>query len=64
MFAALLVRTEITLENVGKEKHLQDHKHDKELNENNRPEGPSPGHGPETIVVEQENSFQHGAIVV
>jgi hypothetical protein len=64
MFAPLLVRTEITLENVRKEKQFQDHEHDKELNENDRPEGTSPCHGSETIVIEKEDSFQHVAIVV
>lgn len=64
MIATLLVRTEITLENVRKEKNLQDDEHDEQFDENNRPEGTPPCHGPETIVVEEEDSFQHVAIIV
>ena len=54
MIAPLLITFEIALKKVREKEETQHGKHDEELNQNDSPQFPAPGHLPESIVVEPE----------
>ena len=59
MITSFLISIEILLQNIWKEKYFQNQEHDKNFQEDDCPQRPSPGHTPKTIVVEQKNTFYH-----
>ena len=59
MRGPFLITIEIAFQQIGEKEEPEDGKHDKELEQDNAPEFPSPGHPPEAIVIESENSFEH-----
>jgi len=59
MRGPFLITIEIAFQQIGEKEEPEDGKHDKEFKQDNAPEFPSPGHLPEAIIVESENSFEH-----
>jgi hypothetical protein len=61
MVAAFLIRVKIPLKDIREEKNPEDGEQDEKLHQDDPPQPPSPGHVPETFVVEQKHPFDHGA---
>lgn len=59
MGGPFLITVEITLQQIGKKEKPEDGKHDKEFYQDDPPEFSAPGHLPEALIIESENSFEH-----
>jgi hypothetical protein len=59
MRGPFLITIEIAFQQIGEKEEPEDGKHDKEFKQDNAPEFPAPGHLPEAIIIESENSFEH-----
>ena len=59
MIAALLIITELLLQDIRKKEESKYGKHDKQFDKNDPPLSPAPGHVPETIIIKPEDLFEH-----
>jgi len=53
------VRIKISFQEVGEKEDAQDHKHNEELDQDDPPELPAPGHAPESVTIEPEYPAGH-----
>lgn len=60
MLASFRIAVKILLQDIGEKEELQDGKHDEELDQDDPPEFPAPGHVPETVIIEVKDLFEHG----
>lgn len=57
MLATLLVRIEVPVEVIGKEKQLKDNEHDEQLDQDDQPCLFAPGiHAAETVIIKPKNT--------
>jgi hypothetical protein len=56
MVGPLFIGSKIGLEIIGKKKHLEDSKHDNELDEDNLPQGTTHGHILKSVAVKRINT--------
>jgi hypothetical protein len=55
MVGPLFIGLKICLEVIREKKELEDSEHDEKLDQNDLPQGPAHGHGPESIPIKSIN---------